>query len=590
MPTNGDYSIKHKGVEVTPAYSSFTTEGVVKLKATPDPGYKFLGWYTTTDGGVTKDYFSFEDDVEPNFTNNATIGAEFVPEDGKATYWIQGTNIVTNDLSAANTEAAASESKLIVVMSDGAVPAGTYTISSGVTLLIPYSNAVEKMTIPRVQHYTKATAAPALSAYRKLTLLPGTVINVDGDICIGGQQTAVNGGNPTSQICGAAGVLDMSRGGTINLNSGSNLYAWGFVKGQDMDQGNNTVGVGVINAASGATVWEDYQCGEWRGGTASSTIYSNKSSWRFFPFQSYTIQNVEVPVNYSYGSALKCHWAIFGNGMTYTVQFALAASSESLFKLASGGTLKKWYDPTTDHVCYELGGATSLDALNLRVMGTSVSSADYNLPVPANMKIILASGTNLTVAKPMTMHAGSIVEIKSGATIKLNSNVYLYDKDDWGTYCMYAYYYRTYKNLSSHFNRGTGTTKDILEDAQVIVDGTLDLTGAGRLYSTAGGSNVMGHGGGTLIYGTLPVNTTMTQCTNLCDPVNVNIRSVNMHNDDGTYTKGIASKTFYNVNGRWFVSGKQIPDASKHTHQFTYIKSGVSEDRIKPCMPAIRKI
>lgn len=571
-PENGTFDINHAG-EAVSNYASITVDGKVVLTAHPADGYKLRGWYTTTNGGVTKNYFAFGSTCEPNFTNNVTIGAEFVPDDGKATFWIKGTNKIFDDLNAANS--AASSGNIIVVVSDGVVGAGTYTIQSGVTLLIPYDETYNLMTTPKVVHYTSAGAAPALSAFRRLTLAEGAIIDCSGNICIGGQQTAVNGGNPTSLPCGAAGVLDMSRGGTVNLKSGSNLYAWGFVKGQDMDQGNNTdaSGVGVIHAASGATVWEDFQCGEWRGGTASSTIYNNKGTWRFFPFQSYSIQNVEVPVNYATGSNLKCHWAIFGNGSTSTVTFPLVASSNSLFKLATGGTLRKWYDPTTDRVCYELGGNTSLDALNLNVLGQSVSSSDYNLPIPANMQIILKSGTNLTISKPMTMHAGSVVEIKKGATLKLNSNVYLYDKDDWDTYCMYAYYFRTYKNLTSHYNRGTGTSKELLEDARVIVDGTLDLTGSGRLYATAHGADVMGNGGGILQYGTLPGNITMTQCKNLCDAVSVNIRSVNMHNDNGSYTKGTASTTFKNVNGRWFTSAKSTENAN-HTYDFTYIKSG----------------
>ena len=575
-PTNGSFDINHNGSTVTPAYSSFTTEGRVVLTAHPDDGYKLRGWYTSTNGGVTKNYFAFGNTCEPNFTANTTIGAEFVPDDGKATFWIKGTNKIFNDLNDANT--AASSGNIIVVVSDGVVGAGTYSIKSGVTLLIPYNETYNLMTTPNVVHYTSAASAPALSIFRKLTLAAGATINVSGNICIGGSQAGVNGGNPSSFPCGPCGVLDLSRGGTVNLASGAILYAWGFVKGQDMDQGNNTTesGVGVINAASGAIVWEDYQVGEWRGGSASETIYNNKGSWKFFPFQSYTIQNIEAPVNYAYGSTLKCYWAIFGNGTTYTVPFALisTASGGSLFNLtASGASVKKWYDPTTDRVCFELGGKATLDALTLSVMGESVSTSDYNLPIPANLQINLASGTNLTVAKPMTVHAGAVVEIKSGATLKLNSNVYLYDKDDWDMYCMYKYYYRTYKNLTIHYDRGTGQTKDILEDATMIVDGTLDLTGSGRLYATQHGANVCGNGGGQVKYGTLPGNTTMTQCKELKDNVSVNIRSVNLHNDNETYTKGIASTTFKNVHGRWFTSAKATEKAN-HTYDFTYIKSG----------------
>ena len=570
-PQNGSFTITNNGAAVT-NYASFTVDGAVTLVATPDDGYKLRGWYTTTDGGVTKNYFAFGQTCYPNFTSNVTIGADFVPDDGKAIFYNASTGKIFDDLNAANT--AASSGQVIVVVSDGVLGAGTYAIKSGVSLLIPYDETFSLMTTPKVQHYTSAGSAPALSAFRKLTLAPGAVINCSGNICIGGQQTAVNGGNPTSQPCGACGVLDLSRGGTINLNNGSNLYAWGFVKGQDMDQGNNTAAssVGEINAKSGSTVWEYYQCGEWRGGTASSTIYSNKGSWKFFPFQSYTIQNVEVPVNYVYGSNLKCHWAIFGNGSTYTVQFPLVASSNSLFTLASGGTLRKWYDPTTDRVCYELGGGTSLDALKLNVLGESITSSDYNLPIPANMHIILKSGNTLSITKPMTVHAGAVVEVKSGATLNLNAKVYMYDADDWATYCMYAYYYRTYKNLTIHYDRGTGTSKANLEDATLIVDGTVNAA-AQMLYATAHGASIIGNGGGTLIYNTLPGNTTMTQCKTLSDAVSVNIRSANLKNDNESFTKGIASTTFKNINGRWFTNAASAIKADK-TYNFTYIKSG----------------
>lgn len=576
-PTNGSFTITHNGAAVTPAYSTFTTEGKVVLTALPADGYKLRGWYTTTNGGATKNYFAFGSTCEPNFTSNVTIGAEFVPDNGKATFWIKGTNNIYDDLGAANTAAASSSSKMIVVVSDGLVVPGTYTISSGVTLLIPCNELYENMTTPKVMHYTSSTAAPALSAFRKLTLSPGATINVSGKICIGGQQTAVNGGNPTSQPCGPVGVLDMSRGGTINLNNGSILYAWGFVKGQDMDQGNNTTasGVGEINANAYSTVWEDFQCGEWRGGTASSTIYDKKGTWKFFPFQSYTIQNIEAPVNYAHNSTLKCYWSIFGNGTTYSLGFDLikTAASGAFFNLTeAGASIRKWYDPTTDRVCFELGGKSTIDALTLSVMGETVTSSDYNLPIPANLHISLASGTNLTVAKPMTMHAGSVVEVKSGATLNVNAKVYMYDADDWDMYCMYKYYYRTYNNLTLHYNRGTGTSKASLEDATLIVDGTVNL-GSQNLYVTAHGANICGNGGGTLKYTALPGNTTMYQCKELSDAVTVNIRSANMHNNNGTYTKGIASTTFKNVHGRWFTNAKATEKAN-HTYDFTYIKSG----------------
>ena len=571
VPTNGSFTINHNGSAVA-NYASFATEGKVVLTATPDDGYKLRGWYTTTNGGATKKYVAFGTTYEPNFTSNVTIGADFVPDDGKATFWNKNNGKIYDNLNTANSEA--SSGQVIVAVNDGVLGAGTYTIKAGVTLLIPFDETYNLMTTPKVNHMASGTSS--LFLFRKLTLADGAIINCSGNICVGGQMASVNGGQPSSYPMGACGMLDLSRGGTINLKSGAVLYAWGFVKGQDMDQGNNTEasGVGKIVAESGATVWEDFQVGEWRGGTASSTIYSNKDSWRFFPFQSYTIQNVEVPVEYQTGSKLKCYWAIFGNGQTFAVPFtAVGASADKpLFVLGTGGTLKKWYDPTTDRVCYELGGGASIDAIQLTVMGESVSSSDYYLPIPANMHIALKSGCTLNLTKPMTMHAGSVVEVKSGATLNIQARVHMFDQEDWGTYCMYAYYYRTYRNLTSHYDRGNGTSKANLEDATLIVDGAVNVSNQ-MLYATQHGANICGNGGGTFKYGSLPSNTTMTQCTTLSDANSVNIRSANLHNDNDSYTKGVASTTFKNVNGRWFTNANSTWKSDK-TFNFIYIKSG----------------
>ena len=578
-PTNGSYTITHDGAAVSD-YASFTVDGTVKLQAFPDAGYRLKGWYTTTNGGATKSYFAFGDECEPNFTANTTIGAEFEPDDGKAQFWVQGTNYVTSNLAAANTKAESSSSKKIIVVNSGSIPTGTFTISSGVTLLIPYGSDYSKITEPNNVHITGIGSAPELKVYKKLTLAPGAIIDCSGSICVGGQVMAINGGNPTSLVRGSVGVLDLSLGGTINLKSGSTLYAWGFVQGQNMNQGNNTSNVGEIIAESGSNVYEVFQCGEWRGGTASQTIYNNRSSWKFFPFQSYTIQNIEAPITLKNGAKETCYWTIYGNGQTYTVKPDLIGSS-GLFVLGTGASLKKWYDPTTDRVCYAMSGSASLGAISITLSGMTISSGDYNLPIPANMHIIVNSGTT-TIGKPMVMHAGSVVEIKSDATLQLNSNCYMFDQTDWSTYCMYAYYFRNYANLTAHYDRDAtyagwnysdGKVKTLLEDARLVVDGTLKFGSSGRLYSSTSGSAVVGNGGGQVQFGTLPTTTTIVMCKELSNNTSVSVSNANLCNDDGSYTKAIASTTFKNVNGRWFTSAASTIK-SNHTYDFTYIKSG----------------
>ena len=577
-PTNGSYTIKHKGVTVAD-YASFTVDGNVELTATPTAGYKLRGWYTTTNGGATKKYFAFENKVEPKLTDNSTIGADFVPDDGKAVFWPKGSSSVYDDMNTAFDNCGSGGA--VVVVSNGVLAAGNYTIPANKSLIIPSSSTASVMTEPAIVHVTAATSAPALSAYRTLSLADGANITVNGTICVAGQVASVNGGNATSFPCGTVGVLDLSKGGSITLNSGAFLYAWGLVTGQNMDEGNNTTGVGHITAKSGSTVWEDFQVGDWRGGTASSSIYSNRSKWRFFPFQTWTVQNIEAPITFERGSTGKCFFTLFGDGKVYPATLNYTANSGSLFLLGgSSATLEKWYDATTDKVCYQLSGTTKLTSMTVSVAGMSIKSDEFTLPMPCNMRVILKSGT-FTMDKPVAMHAGSSMEVKSGATLSVNTNVYMFDQADWDKYCMYYggsnAYFQKFNTITKHYDRGDRTSKAKLTDASILVNGTLNVTSSGSLYSTAGGCQITGDGGGVVQYASsLPSSTTIIMCTTLKDTKNVSVANVNLLNENGKYTKSIGSTTFDNVNGRWFTRSAKDPKPEDHTWDFTYIKSGAN--------------
>ena len=176
----------------------------------------------------------------------------------------------------------------------------------------------------------------------------------------------------------------------------------------------------------------------------------------------------------------------------------------------------------------------------------------------------------------MTVQPGAKIEVKSDANITISSNVFLYDKEEWGAYAGPDYYFHNYGAgiLTAHKNRGNGKSKELLDDAQIIVDGQLNITG--KLYSTASGADVMGNGGGHVIFSALPSSsTTIDAFTGNGDAVSggVTVNTANLHNEDESYTKAIASKTFHNKWGRWFVAADK-DERSDHTYAFTYISSG----------------
>ena len=536
---------------------------------------------TVSAGTVTLTFTQGQDlahDAVPVQTKTFTVYAT----DGLAQFKVGSTYYT--DLNAANSAASSGSNKTIVCTRDGILPPGNYTISKGVTLYIPYSASETSQNTPAV-----VTTAATLSAYRTLTFTDGANITCNGTICVGGQIMSASGGSPSAYPTGACGVVDMSAGGHIELNSGATLYVWGFIKGQDINQGNNTIGVGTINAQNGSNIWEDFWLADWRGGSACSCLAMN-SGHMMFPFQGYTMQNVEVPTTYNYGSTLNNYINVYGNKTTNSGTFATIGNENTLFLLKDAqAKVRKWYDPTTDLVCYELSGTTQIDALNVDAGITEVSSAEYNLPITSNMHVIINS--NITISKPMTVLPGAVLEIRNGFTATISDNLYMYDTDDWGKGVL-KYYFYPFKNLTVHKSRGAGDAND-LEDAKLIVDGTLKITG--KIYSTTGGSNVMGNGGGMI---TLPsslysspclyqawggANGTQTSTTKklsywaastdtYVEPISVN--SANLHNEDGSYTKSIASTTFYNVHGRWFAGSAKDEDATNHTYSFTYLDNG----------------
>lgn len=579
-PANGTYTIKVNGGSAETVSSAdvvkSNVEGVV-LTATPASGYAFAGWYKLNSAGEFVEDLSIANPYDAAFTESETIkmGARFVPTTlGK--FILKGSDTQYYGLKMA-TVAAGGSGTIVPVADETLVDGsdlmpfdnGTYSIKAGATLLVPYSSANTVQTAPQI-----ITTAATLSAYKTLVFTDGVNVECDGTICVGGQIMAASGGSMSSYVSGPCGMINMANGGHIELNSGAKLYCWGFIKGQDMDQGNNTVGVGTITANSGAEVWENLGIGDWRGGTATSTIKNT----RFFPFQSYFIQNIEVPLTIEYGAAEKNYIALNATGGPYNTSATTIGSSKALFLLKdANSTFRKWYDPTTDLTCFELSGTSQIDALAIKIsalgLNIDVNSADFDLPINSSMHIILTN-SSVTLSKPMVLQPGAVIEVKNDANITLSSNAYLYDKDNWGAYAGPSYYFHSYPNLTSHKNRGDGKSNALLDDAKVIVDGTVSVTG--KLYSTASGADVMGNGGGEIVFlSSLPTATTIPAFTSNGDAVSggVAVNNANLCNEDESYTKAIASTTFHNVNGRWFKSGNQNENAD-HTYNFTYIASG----------------
>ena len=535
---------------------------------TPASGYMFRGWK------LNGELVSCNATCTLVPASGATVEPIFVAVE-EAVYGLGDARFADLDEALSTAGSIAATKPVVVLLKDVTLsePA-THTIPADVTLLIPYKADFNELQVtPEI-----TTTATPLSAYRTLTLKEGVNIVCNGTICVSAKIMAAGGGNKSAYTTGECGVINMVDGGHIELNNGAHLYCWGYIKGQDMDQGNNTQGTGTITANNGAIVHENFELGDWRGGTASSDIYTWKDSRHLFPFQSYALQNIEIPTTYTYGSKLVTFMAVNTGFGSIPFAVSMIGSEETLFLLKDAGSvIRKWYDPTTDLTCYELSGTAQLDQLvmNLPFVG-NFESGDCNLPISNSMHIILKD--DLTLSKRLMQQAGSIIEIKSTATVNLENEFYMYDKDQWGKH-IHDFYFRSFNNLTSHKDRGDEKSKDGLEDAKFIIDGVLNVQNGGKLYATAGGANIMGNGGGEIHFvDALPAPTVLWAVDTLGGKpyikwVSKDVKAANLCNEDGSYTKSEGFKTYYNIHGRWFYEENKDP-LPDHTYDFYYLNNG----------------
>ena len=520
---NGTYTVDGKTVteEYSNTQSSMTAYQVV---ATPADGYQFLGWYNLTTGKCIATAASTALNVESNCTITAKFASKTV-----ALFETGGQRFA--DLNKAVAYAQANGQSKITLATDGSI-SGTYTIPTGITLLIPFDAAGTL--------YTDAPAAirtaPASKPFRTLTMSEGTSITVNGAISLGGRYFAAGGGQQGRPV-GDYGYIKMADNSSITVKKGGNLYAWGFISGS-----------GSVLAESGATVYEFYQIADFRGGSASSNMHN-----KVFLFSQYFVQNIEVPLTLNAGANEKVFSGAYAMSTTYTTSINFIGN-DGMFKVVSGSFTKD-YDEKTDRLILSVNGEAELNTLSLKLAGMSVNSASYVLPITNNISINIQSG-KVTINQDTALLAGVEVSIAEGADLTVSSgkNVYIYDGDEWNS-DNFVWGPCKFKSVAYAPGKAYNRTNADLKDAKVDVNGSLKAIGA--IYTTKGGADICSSNGtGKYVQQGTPGKETATYQYNANgnNAVTIPITTAKLHNADGSYTEtedAAAGKTIDYLDGVW---------------------------------------
>ena len=519
---NGTYTVDGKLIteEYSNTQSSMTAYQVV---ATPAAGYQFMGWYNVTNGK----YINTDAKAALNIDSDCTITARFA---SKTAALFETGGQPFDDLNEAVTYAQKNGQSKITLASDGSI-GGSYTIPTGITLLIPFDAAGTL--------YTNAPAAirdtPASKPFRTLTMSEGTSITVNGAISLGGRYFAAGGGQQGRPV-GDYGYIKMADNSSITVKKGGNLYAWGFISGS-----------GSVLAESGATVYEFYQIADFRGGSASSSMGHG-----VFPFSQYFVQNIEVPLTLNAGANEIVYSGVYAMSTTYTTAINFIGNT-GMFKVESGSFTKD-YDEKTDRLVFTVNGKAALNTLSLTLAGMDVNSASYVLPITNNITIDIQSG-NVTINQDAALLAGVEVNIAEGAglTVANGKNVYIYDSDEWNS-DNFVWGPCKFKSVAYAPGKVYNRTNNDLVDAKMDVNGS--VTAIGGIYTTKGGADICSSNGtGKYIQQGAPGTANKTYQYNANkSAVTIPITAAKLHNADGSYTETAtanAGDTINYVNGVW---------------------------------------
>ena len=497
-PENGSYTVDGTAITAETSYEKAPTESSYALKATANSGYAFYGWYNETSGT----YMSYDANTTLSVGSDATVKPVFVAGN-PAHFGVGGQRFY--DLSEAVAAAQAGSDKKIVVIKDGTVT-GTHTIPSGITLLVPYNDANSAHgSSPSCTSYDDllggkgSVAWVSPTRYRTLTLGADAHITVNGVIEVGGRHASAAGGSPHNGRYGGSptgplGFINMQAGSHIDLNSGATLYCWGYIYGD-----------GTITAKSGATIYENFQIMDFRGGDKSTEL---AQGFLVFPTAQYHVQNIEVATTYEYGSTEYVHTSVYMSRMEHgaTVQFI---GANAMFRPQPGSYVVKDYDPTTDSLYLDSYGDCALSELAMEIAGVDVDAGQFVLPITNNMHIRIKSGT-ATLQQNVMMLPGSSLTVDQGATLNIAYTDATTDVVTAGGYILQMFDYDNYtwgidmdtfeiveSRYYNYWDRNAGmrsrpvpftcTTRKTRTEAD-LADAKLDINGTlisnGYIYST----------------------------------------------------------------------------------------------------------
>ena len=497
---HGSYTVDGTPITSSTTVSNHLSTTAFSLVATPDSGYRFYGWHDDTNNK----YLSLSNPASLYIGQNITVSPVFIPANS-ATFMVDSAYYF--DLNEANAAAYASSSKKITLVGDGVLPSGNYSISSGVTLLIPYEASYTIVTNSNLgsQRYAYGSTIPTAVPYKSLTLASGATLTVNGKVSVASGVHIMSQGQ-----AGPYGLINLESGSEMVFESGSYFYAFGYVRG-----------AGSVTVKSGAYVYENLFIADYPGSASNTNTLANAKA---FPFSKFTVRNVEAPMTLNSGASESVYFNLYGTSVGYHdswLSFIGSSNSSALFR--TSGTITKSYSNGRQVIV--TAGSSSINSMTLSVSTLSMSTSSMSgLLIPYNFSLTVESGT-VTLNENAILSKGSVATIAEGATLSIASNKNLYVLD------------------GSDDVQAVGTQPD----SSLIVNGTINV--AGGLWTSENKADIKSTQSGKIVYSKSVGNSTSSIVlkTGSTTYSSVTMYPANLHNGDGSYsdTASTGTSTWY---------------------------------------------
>ena len=323
------------------------------------------------------------------------------------------------------------------------------TVPSGVTLLIPYGDADStagrnKSDKSTIYYVSDDSSTPDVNEaeehgvpndfaykysdeYRKtlVILASGKKLTVEGTLEISGEMSGGAGGCKGSLTAGMYATLHLESGATVEIKGTAKLY--GFIEEAEVNGG------GQVTVAGGGELYMPLTLHDFKGGSLMKAIQAGMSTYKYSPFNQFTMANVEPLMRIEYGASVIGYCNLYASSQHNSTTSKLIGTG-GLVELtdATYSYIEAKYDRTTGVTDLRIYGGAKNNSMSLKVVSVTVNSSDYVFALSWCYNITLAPNSNQTTVAEFSMPysykllPGGSLTVEAGARLTVGSMI-VYD-------------------------------------------------------------------------------------------------------------------------------------------------------------------